>query len=169
MKKFSLIKATTLFLGVLFLSASVFQCRKTGDMIKDLDRSFKGTADSTVYASFYESNTITPSDVIPDVNDIIKFRGVQTIVHEYCATSNCHGGPISPKFDTYAEIMKFVTPGNPEGSKLWEFLTTNDFDKAMPPVNSNHEMNTTDKSIIYNWIKNGAKKDPILMISGRLP
>jgi hypothetical protein len=160
MKKLSLIKATTLFLLVMFVSASVIQCKKEGDLVKNLDRSFKGTADSTIYASFYESNTITPSDAVPDVNDKIKFRGVQTILHEYCATSNCHGGPIGPKFDTYGEIMNFVTPGNPDGSKLWEYLTTNDFDKAMPPVNSNHEMNVTDKSIIFNWIKNGAKERP---------
>lgn len=149
-------------MSVMFLSMSVFQCRKSGDIIKNLDRSFTGSADSTVYASFYESNTITPSDVTPDVNDVIRYRGVQTIVHEYCGTSNCHGGLIKPKFDTYAEIMKFVTPGNPQASKLWEFITTNDFNKAMPPVNSNHELNTTDKSIIYNWIKNGAKERPDL-------
>lgn len=162
MKKVSIIKASTLFLVVFFLATSLFQCTKTGDIIKDLDRSYKGTADSTVYASFYESNKVTPSDAIPDVNDIIKFRGVQTIIHEYCGTSNCHGGSISPRFDTYADIMKFVTPGNPEGSQLWVYLTTNDFDKAMPPVNSNHEMNGTDKSILYNWIKNGAKERPDL-------
>ncbi len=160
MKKFSLINAAILFLGVFFFSASVFQCRKTGDIIKDLDRSFKGKADSTIYAAFYDENKITPSDVTPDVNDIIKFRGVKTIIHEYCATSNCHGGPLSPKLDTYQDIMKFVTPGNPSSSKLWEYLTTNDFDKAMPPVNSNHEMTTTDKSILYNWIVNGAKERP---------
>ncbi|MBK8494000.1 MAG: hypothetical protein IPL50_02610 [Chitinophagaceae bacterium] len=160
MKHVSIFKATALFLAVIVISASVIQCRKTGDIIKGLDRSFKGTADSTTYASFYESNKVTPSDVVPDVNDIIKFRGVQTIIHEYCATSNCHGGPIAPRFDTYAEIMKYVTPGNPDGSKLWEYLTTNDYDKAMPPVNSNHEMNITDKSLIYNWIKNGAKEKP---------
>ena len=162
MKKVSITKMAALFLGVLFLSASVFQCRKTGDFIKDLDRSFKGVADTTIYASFYESNTITPSDIVPDVNDKIKFRGVQTVIHEYCATSNCHGGngPISPKLDTYTEIMKFVKPGNPGLSPLWEFLTTNNFDKAMPPVNSNHEMTTTDKTLIYNWIVNGAKERP---------
>lgn len=162
MKNVSIIKAAALFMSVMFLSMSVFQCRKSGDVIKNLDRSFTGSADSTVYASFYESNTITPSDVTPDVNDVIRYRGVQTIVHEYCGTSNCHGGLIKPKFDTYAEIMKFVTPGNPQASKLWEFITTNDFNKAMPPVNSNHELNTTDKSIIYNWIKNGAKERPDL-------
>ncbi len=162
MKKIPLIKSAALFLAVLIVSASVLQCKKEGDLIKDLNRSFTGTADSTVYASFYETNTVTPSDVTPDVNDIIKFRGVQTILHEYCATSNCHGGAIAPKFDTYAEIMKYVTPGNPAASKLWDYLTTNDFNKAMPPVNSNHEMSVTDKTLIFNWITNGAKERPNL-------
>lgn len=162
MKKISLIKASVLFACVLFLSASVFQCRKTGDLVKNLDRTYKGAPDSTVYASFYESNTITPSDATADVNDVIKYRGVQTIIHEYCATSNCHGGPITPKLDTYAEIMKYVSAGNPGNSKLWQFLTTNDYDNAMPPVNSNHEMGFSDKSIIYNWILNGAKERPNL-------
>lgn len=162
MKKISLVKATSLFLLVMVVSASVIQCKKEGDVIKGLDRSFNNTADSTIYASFYESNTVTPSDAVADVNDNIKFRGVQTILHEYCATSNCHGGPIAPKFDSYADVMKFVTAGSPESSKLWEYLTTNDFDKAMPPVNSNHEMNITDKSLIFNWIKNGAKERPDL-------
>lgn len=160
MKKVSFLQKAILFLCVLFVFASLSQCRKDGALIKDLDRSFKGAPDSTVYASFYESNKITPSDATADVNDIIKFRGVQTILHEYCATSNCHGGPISPKFDTYADVMKYVTPGNPGQSKIWEFLTTNEFNKAMPPVNSNHEMTITDKATIYNWIRNGAKERP---------
>lgn len=162
MKKMSYINATTLFLVVMLLSASVFQCRKEGDLVKGLNRSFNGTADSTLYAAFYESNTVGTADTKPDVNDVMKFRGVQTIVHEYCATSNCHNGPIAPKLTSYAEIMKYVTPGNPESSKLWEFLTTNDLNEAMPPVNSNHEMNATDKALLYNWIKNGAKERPDL-------
>ena len=160
MKKISLIKATSLFLAVLLVSASILQCKKEGDIIKNLDRSYKGTADSTIYASFYESNTVGTADNPVDVNDIIKFRGVQTILHEYCGTSNCHGGPIAPRFDSYTDVMKFVTAGSPESSKLWEYLTTNDFDKAMPPVNSNHEMTVTDKSVIFNCIKNGAKERP---------
>lgn len=162
MKKVSVLQTAVLFLCGVFLTTSVFQCRKAGDLVKNLDRSYTGTADSTVYASFYESNKVTPSDGTPDVNDIIKFRGVQTIVHEYCGTSNCHGGPIAPKFDTYAQIMQYVTPGNPEASQLWEYITTNDFDKAMPPVASNHEMGTSDKGVLFNWIKNGAKEYPDL-------
>lgn len=162
MKKVSLLQAVSLFLGVFFLSATLLQCRKTGDLIKNLDRSYTGGADSTVFASFYESNPISTADATPDVNDVIKMRGVQNIIQEYCNTSNCHGGAIKPKFGTYAEIMNYVTAGNPEGSKLWELITTNDYDKAMPPVNSNHELPITDKKILYNWIKNGAKERPDL-------
>ena len=32
----------------------------------------------------------------------------------------------------------------------------------MPPVNSNHELNTKDKAIIFNWIYKGAKEKPDL-------
>ncbi len=162
MKKGSVIQAATIFTGVFFLTTLLFQCRKQGDLIQNLDRSYTGGPDSTLYASFYESNTVTPSDATPDVNDLIRFRGVQTIIHEHCGTGNCHGGRVNPKFDTYAEIMKYISPGNPQGSKLWEFITTNDFKNAMPPVNSSFEMGTTDKAIIYNWILNGAKERPDL-------
>jgi hypothetical protein len=162
MKKVSIIQAATLFLGVLFLTSFLFQCRKNGDLIQNLDRSYTGAPDSTQYASFYEDNLAPFADVPPDVNDVIKMRGIQTILREYCGTGNCHGGRVAPQFDTYADVMKFVTPGNPQGSKLWEYITTNDFNKAMPPVNSNHELGNTDKSLIYNWILNGAKERPNL-------
>jgi len=161
MKKVSL-KTAVIFLTVVFVSSSLFQCRKTGDLVQNLNRNFTGNADSTVFASFYDDNTITPSDATPDVNDIIKVRGVKTVIHEYCGTSNCHGGPIAPKFDSYTDIMKYVSAGNPSASKLWDYITTNDFDKAMPPVNSSHELSTSDKGLIYNWILNGAKERPNL-------
>ncbi|HEU5165691.1 MAG TPA: c-type cytochrome domain-containing protein [Chitinophagaceae bacterium] len=162
MKKVSIIKAATIFLGVLLLTTSLFQCTKVGDNIQHLDRSYPSTPDSSIYAAFPGEFKIATADATPATNDIIKMRGVQTILHEYCATSNCHGGPIKPKFDTYSDVMKLVVAGNPEQSKLWEMITTNDFNKAMPPVNSNHEMITQDKAIIYNWIRNGAKENPNL-------
>ena len=162
MKKVSRIQAAVIFLSVFFLSATMFQCRKTGDLVKNLNRAYTGGTDSTLFAPFYEKNTVFPSDLTPDVNDVMYFRSIQTIVKEYCATGNCHGGRVNPKFETYTDVMQYVTAGSPESSKLWEMVTTNDFDKAMPPVNSNHELGITDKSIIYNWIKNGAKETPNL-------
>jgi len=130
MKKVSIIKALTFFLGVFLLTASLFQCTKVGDNIQHLDRSYPSIPDSTVYASFSDNFTVATADAIPGTNDIIKFRAVQTIVHEYCATSNCHGGPISPKFDTYSDVMKLVVAGKPEQSKIWEMITTKD----LPPL-----------------------------------
>lgn len=173
MKKVSLIKAATGFCAVLLLSASVTQCTKDGIRASQLDRSYTAPADSTVYAPFYDNHTIATADNVPDVNDIIKTRGVQTIMWQYCGTSNCHGGAkdangnvipgkVKPQFGTYIDIMKYITPGSPETSKFWEFVVTNDFDKAMPPVNTGLEMTVRDKSILYNWIVNGAKENPDL-------
>ena len=94
MKKVSSIKTVALFMGVLFLSATLFQCKKDGDLAGQLDRSYTGGADSTVFAPFYERNVIATADVTPDVNDVMVFRSVQSIVREYCGTSNCHGGAL---------------------------------------------------------------------------
>lgn len=160
MRKVSLIKAITLFLGVLLLTASLFQCTKLGDNIEHLDRSYPSIPDSSIYAAFPSDFKIATADASPATNDIIKLRSVQTILREYCATSNCHAGPIKPRFDTYEDVMKYVVAGKPEQSKLWEMITTQDFNKAMPPVNSNKELTTKDKAIIYNWIYNGAKVIP---------
>lgn len=153
--------AIFVFVGVI-TALSVIQCTKVGDVVTGLDRSLKGVPDSAVFASYYDTTTIATADAVADVNDVIKVRGVQTIIKEYCGTSNCHGGPISPKIFTYNDIMQYVTAGNPEGSKLWEYITTNNFDKAMPPISSNHEVSNSDKVIIYNWIRNGAKTRPTL-------
>ena len=42
MKKVTVIQAIALFLGVFFLTTSLYQCRKTGDLIKDLNRAYTG-------------------------------------------------------------------------------------------------------------------------------
>ena len=156
-------KALILAMIGVITALSVIQCTKVGTVVNGLDRSLKGVPDSAVFASYYDSTVITTSDVVPDVNDVIRTKGVQTIIKEYCGTSNCHGCPINPKIFTYDDIMRYVIVGNPEGSKLWEYITTNNLDKAMPPVSSNKEVAETDKIIIYNWIKNGAKKQPDLL------
>lgn len=168
MKKASVIQTTVLFFCAVFLTASVFQCRKDGTLSKQFDRSFLETPDTTLFSPFSDSVVVPAADVVPDVNDIVKTRSIQNILKQYCNTAKCHGGPISPKLNNYAEVAKWVTPGSPESSKLWNMITTNDFDNAMPPVNyiyddgQHHEVSTKDKNIIYNWIKNGAKENPDL-------
>lgn len=157
-----MVKLITVFLVAVTLSTFSVQCKKEDNnaVITGLDRTFKSNADSTVYASFYSSNIFALASTTPTKNDSINFRGVQAILTEDCATTNCHGGPISPKFTTYADVMKYVTAGNPGTSKLWTTITTNDFNKAMPPITTGNDVADADKAIIYNWILNGAKERP---------
>jgi hypothetical protein len=162
MKKVSALRTLTIVVGGLFLSMAAMQCTKVGVNAEALDRTFKGIPDTTHFSPFYDETTISPSDLTPDVNDKIIVKGVQGTIKEYCGISTCHGGPISPKLATYSDIRSLVTPGNPDASKLWQLLTTNDLDKTMPPVNATHELSLTDKTTIYNWIKNGAKEFPDL-------
>lgn len=163
MKKLSIIKSVSIILGGLLFFITIIQCTKVGVNAKVLDRGLASVPDSAVFSPFYDTTVIATRDVTPDVNDVIINRGVKTVIKEFCATSSCHGGAISPNFLTYTDIMRYISPGNPTGSKLWEFITTNDFSKAMPPINSNHELSLTDKTIIYNWILNGAKEFPALV------
>ena len=164
MRKNYLVKLFTLLMIGLSITTITIQCKKedTNAVINGLDRSFKGNADSTVFATFYSNNIFPMAGATPTINDTIKFRGVQAILTGSCGSANCHGGAISPKFDTYANVMKYVTPGNPAESKLWEYITTNNFNKAMPPISTNKEVAVADKEIIYNWILNGAKETPDL-------
>lgn len=160
MRRISAQKGMILLLGGLFVSLTVMQCTKVGDNAGALDRAYTGTPDSTTLSAFYNSYKISTADATADVNDVIEGTGVQSIVKTYCVSANCHGGKFGPNLSTYSDIMALVTPGSPETSKLWNLITTNDLNKAMPPINIMHELSLTEKGIIYNWIKNGAKEQP---------
>lgn len=162
MRNVSLVKLVTLVIAGLTITTFATQCKKEDStaIIQGLDRSYKGTSDSSIFSTFYSDNLVAMADVSPKINDSLKFRGVLSVLTEKCATKNCHGGTISPKFETYSDVIKYVTPGNPSTSKLWDYITTNDFNKAMPPVSTNDEVSDADKSIIFNWIINGAKEKP---------
>jgi hypothetical protein len=152
----------TISLGLLLVMSALIltKCTKNNENASALDRRLAGT-DSTVFAQFYDSTTIATADVVPGINDVIRTTGVQSIIQNRCATANCHGGAIEPKLNTYEQIKSLTTPGNPEGSELFSRITTNDFHDAMPPVYVG-ELTTSEKVIIYNWIKNGSKEKPAL-------
>lgn len=147
-------------LGIIFVSAVLVQCTKDNVNAGLIDRDLPSVPDSSVFSSFYDTVLIDKRDVTPDVNDIIAFPGVQSTLKNYCSSPSCHGGNISPKLTTYAEIKSLVVPGNPEASRLMELITTSDVGKAMPPINYGADLSATEKTIIYNWIRNGAKERP---------
>lgn len=162
MKKGLSLKNPLFILTALLIVAIAFvKCTKQGATAAALDRSVAASAiDSTAFSPFYDSTLVPYADATPDLNDYIIKKGVLSIVKANCGDAGCHGGKIFPTLNSYAAIKSLVVPGSPEASKLWQLITTNDLNKAMPPVSTLSEMSLTEKNIIYNWIKNGAKEQP---------
>lgn len=155
-------KTVLVLLGVFLLSDTMQQCTKDAINAPKVSRALVREPDSTVFASFYDSTVIATADVPADINDVIGTNGVRNIILSNCASATCHGGAIAPKLTTYAEIKALVSPGNPEASELFKMVTTNDLNKAMPPINYGVDLSITEKVKIYNWIKTGAKEYPDL-------
>ncbi len=151
-----------LSIGMMMVS---IQCTKEGPNAADANQTralLKDDPDSTLFSPFYDSTVVPYADATPDVNDYAVTTGVYTIVRTYCASATCHGADIKPLLNDYNSIRAMVIPGNPEGSKLFQMITTDDFNRAMPPVNYGIDLSVTEKVKIYNWIRNGAKERPAL-------
>ena len=152
------------FIGLfclLMAALLLVQCKKDGTNASGVSRALVNTPDSTLFAPFYDSTVVPYADVKPDVNDVIVSKSVQSIIKNNCVSATCHGGTgVKPYLNDYASVKSMVVPGNPEGSQLYQLITTSDLNKAMPPVNYGVDLTVSEKSIIYNWIKNGAKEKP---------
>ena len=156
-------KAFFIILGALVLMLSIVRCTKEATNASLISRALVQTPDSTVFSPFYDSTVISQSDSIPGINDVIATTGVLTIIKNNCSSASCHGGSVSPTLTTYAQIAALVIPGNPNGSTLFQLLTTSDLNKAMPPINTGTDLSITEKTKIYNWILNGAEQQPSLI------
>ncbi|HSF46181.1 MAG TPA: hypothetical protein VLA58_09220 [Chitinophagaceae bacterium] len=159
MSNLRLKKITSTIFVIVFILTAMIQCTKDGVNAPLIQRAVVDP-DSTVYAAFYDTVLIEKRDATPDVNDMIAFTGVQSILNSNCASVACHGGGFKPDLTNYNEIKALVVPGNPEGSKLYQLITTSEVAKAMPPVNYGVDLSVTEKTKIYNWIKHGASERP---------
>ncbi len=73
------------------------------------------------------------------------------LMQSNCAYSGCHAGNQDPDLSTYNGIMDLVKPGNPKGSRLYEFA----IGSQMPP-SPKTPLNLQQVTLIYGWIKQGA-------------
>lgn len=162
MGRLSVKKISFLFAGSLFALTVLIQCTKENVNASRIDRDLPSAPDSAVFSPFYDTVLIDRRDPSSGFNDTIQTSGIQSIISNYCASPSCHGGNIAPKLTNYAEIKSLVIPGDPEGSKLMQVITTSDEFKAMPPVNYGSDLSATEKTKVYNWIRNGAKERPDL-------
>jgi hypothetical protein len=156
-------KTILLILGAFFVMFTIIRCTKEGTNASKIARSLVEKPDSTVFSSFNDTFVVAKADTKADVNDVIRTTGVLSIIKSNCASSSCHGGAIAPKLTTYNEIKALVTPGSPEGSQLFDLITTSNVNRAMPPINYGVDLSVTEKTKIYNWIKNGAMETPGLV------
>jgi hypothetical protein len=148
---------------LLFMSLLLVQCTKVGTNAAGISRALVNTPDSTIFSPFHDTTVISTADVTPTVNDLIITKSVMSIIRNNCVATGCHGGSgVQPYLNTYASVKSMVVPGNPQASQLFQLITTSDLNKAMPPVNYGVDLSITEKSIIYNWILNGANEYPSL-------
>lgn len=146
---------------LVLLTVLLVQCKKDGGNAADVSRALVNRPDSAIFSPFYDTTIVPYSDVTPGVNDIIITKSVHSIIQNNCVSASCHGGTgVKPYLNTYESVKAMVVPGNPEASQLYQLITTSNLSKAMPPVNYGVDLTITEKTIIYNWIKNGAKDKP---------
>jgi hypothetical protein len=148
---------------LLAISLLLVQCKKDGVNATSVSRALVNTPDSTIFSPFYDSTVVPYADATPGVNDVVVTKSVMSIIKNNCVSSSCHGGNgVKPYLNTYASVKSMVVPNNPVASHLYQLITTSDLNQAMPPINYGVDLTVTEKSIIYNWIKNGAKEYPAL-------
>jgi len=136
-------------------------CKKDGTNAENITRALVNIPDSTIFSPFYDSTVVPFADATADVNDVVVTKSVISIIKNNCVSSGCHGGNgVKPFLNSYASVKSMVVAGNPAASQLYQLITTSDLNKAMPPVNYGVDLTVSEKSIIYNWIKNGAKEYP---------
>ena len=157
-------KGILCFISMVLISLLLVQCKKDGTNASTVSRSLVNRPDSTIFSPYYDSTVVAFADIKPGINDIIVTKSVRSIIKNNCVSAGCHGaGGVKPTLDTYENVKSMVVAGNPEASQLFQMVTTSDLNKAMPPVNYGVDLTVTEKSIIYNWIKNGAKDYPTLV------
>lgn len=103
--------------------------------------------------------TACTREYIEDINGVCFEQEVLPIFQSNCTQSGCHNSADHEEgldYSNYAGIMESVEPGDYKGSKVYEVITKNFGEEAMPPSPYDR---LTDEQIttIALWIEQGAK------------
>jgi len=93
------------------------------------------------------------TDELSQIRTISYQNDVQNIISGKCLS--CHGpsGSEKKKLTTYSDVMKLVSPGDPNASDIYTAITSKW--ETMPP-SPNSPLTAEQRSLIYVWIKQGA-------------
>ena len=95
-------------------------------------------------------SVVAPPKVIPLTANFKSL--MQNVIGPKCLT--CHSGKNAPdgtKFETYAQVLKYVKAGDPSSSDIYDKTKNGE----MPP-RPNVGLTSTELSALSNWIKAGA-------------
>ncbi len=89
-------------------------------------------------------------------------RDIQPILAEHCFA--CHGPDANHRqadlrLDTSEGLRVVVTPGNSQGSTLFQRVATNDPVLRMPPAKSHASLSGDQQALLRRWIDQGATWD----------
>lgn len=83
---------------------------------------------------------------------------IESILNRDCV--RCHrsatNSALQPALESYNEVLKEVSPGIPDGSRLYDSIKSN----RMPK--SSNKLSDSQKEIIKNWIEGGAPFEPTM-------
>ncbi len=103
---------------------------------------------------------IDPGDESPCTNGEISFQHqVLPIMVSACAYSGCHDVVSAEDgivLNNYENVIKEVTPNDPNNSELYESIIETDPDDIMPPPPAS-PLTSNQINIIKDWINQGAK------------
>ena len=95
----------------------------------------------------------------PDDSVICFESEILPIFQNNCAKSGCHDAATHKEgytLDSYKGIMEGIKPGDPDGSKIFEVITTNEKDDRMPKA-PNDPLTNDQIGLIEQWINEGAQ------------
>ncbi len=98
----------------------------------------------------------TPVPIVNPTSDSVCFTAeVLPLFQSYCGSKGCHGSGSAEEgvsLETYFNIMKGISPSNPNNSKYFREITKG----AMPPKNS-PQLSSAQVAVLQKWITQGAK------------
>lgn len=96
-------------------------------------------------------NELEPSiEEVGDGETVSFSQDIWPVIEEFALEA--HGGRGGVFLESYDDIMNYVVPGNPEGSRLYKALI-GDGERQMPPSG---RLPDATIQLFYDWIKQGA-------------
>jgi hypothetical protein len=95
----------------------------------------------------------TPASDASQTGEVSFSKDIWPVIEKYALAA--HGGKGGVFLENYKDIMRYVVPGKPEESQLYQELTGN----GMPQMPRGNPLPSATIQLFYDWIKQGAKNN----------